>query len=1066
MPLPKYTFVPWLRRGLATEITEADRLGQLPETGTVGRPTLAVELTLDVAPAPGAAAPPRPSVTRNVQILGPGDVASLKREAILRTDPAEGVLGATPDSLAFIEFYDEDLPWRYTPARATSSRLRPWIALLVLTPEEFTLRERGRDQSPVLSFTDDARLPPAEETWAWAHVQLSKEVTDKAAVGTTILSDPDHARSRLLSPRRLIGDAQYHAFLVPAFEAGRLAGLGRPVDGVPAQKPSWGLPVHEADREMPVYHRFSFRTSTTGDFETLARQLVPRAVGDTFGSRLMDVSSPGFGVDDADGATVGLEGALGPPDFAPPKFPAKWSPAAKHVCAILDAGAEAMQPGASDPMIVPPAYGRLHAGRPRVVDARNSAHLAWLAELNLDFRSRAAAGLGSEIVRQRQEELMQRAWEQVGAVEEANKRLREAELARAAAQALMRKHIEPVKDDDRLTLLTAAAQDGLQAPEDLPTVAAANQPVQAGEVPHTASVRAAVDVSQVPAAAQSPAFRRLTRPQRPVMRRLGTDGRTDQFQGDLLSRMDTTTTPPLSVAPPPPDPEAGVELAKVQKAVGDAATMVAAQPLRPFEVFLELAADEVAAQAAANADFAAMAAADMVGPLEARVGQRYPQVSFTPVLPDPHTTERRVWDLVQAVTGIDADGPGRARLSLDEAAFRAEFSDDALGKAHGPVSVVRDGPPPPGATIGRTTCAADVQTFKTNLEDMGKNLAARADPPAAKELQTGRVADHVLAALDPSRTVVDRMKAAVPVIAGRSPNRALAPVQAHPEFTDPLFDSLCGLSQDHIVPNVSDLPRETVTAMEPNRRFIEAFLAGVNFAFNQELLWREYPTDQRGTSFQVFWDTRDAIDAPGRKEIERIHLWSGQLGAQAPSPIPVLVLVIRGELLERFPNTVIHAQRAAFAGGDPMAPRVLDSATPVRNPIFSARLEPDIRLVGFQLGVAEARGRRVAAPATADEPAKTVDPGWFFVFTERPGEPRFGLDAGDPVTPLASWDDLAWSALTGPEGSPFVHIAANQGLTPTQAVSAQWGRTAADHASIFLQSPVILARHASEMLKP
>ena len=53
-----------------------------------------------------------------------------------------------PNYLAFIEFYDEDFLWRYTPARANDARLRPWLALLVLeegaTPDasEFTRNER------------------------------------------------------------------------------------------------------------------------------------------------------------------------------------------------------------------------------------------------------------------------------------------------------------------------------------------------------------------------------------------------------------------------------------------------------------------------------------------------------------------------------------------------------------------------------------------------------------------------------------------------------------------------------------------------------------------------------------------------------------------------------------------------------------------------------------------------------------------------------------------------------------------------------------------------------------
>jgi hypothetical protein len=138
-----------------------------------------------------------------------------------------------------------------------------------------------------------------------------------------------------------------------------------------------------------------------------------------------------------------------------------------------------------------------------------------------------------------------------------------------------------------------------------------------------------------------------------------------------------------------------------------------------------------------------------------------------------------------------------------------------------------------------------------------------------------------------------------------------------------------------------------------------------------------------------------------------------------------------------------------------MAPRVLDPNVPVKDPVFSGRLEPDIRLVGFELGVEEARGRRVG---DSHGPA---DAGWFFVFMERPGEPRFGLDSGD-APPLVSWDDLAWASLD-PAGLPFVRIAANT-LTPTGSVNAIWGRTSADQASILLQSPVLLARHASEML--
>ena len=154
------------------------------------------------------------------------------------------------------------------------------------------------------------------------------------------------------------------------------------------------------------------------------------------------------------------------------------------------------------------------------------------------------------------------------------------------------------------------------------------------------------------------------------------------------------------------------------------------------------------------------------------------------------------------------------------------------------------------------------------------------------------------------------------------------------------------------------------------------------------------------------------------------------------------------------------AQKAAFSPAGPQAPRVIDTAAPVLHPVLTGRLEPDIRLIGFELSIEQAKGRRAAV---AGPPALPADPGYFFVLTERPGEPRFGLDPTGPEAPIGSWNDLSWPLLTAPTGSPFVHLAGNAGLTPA-GNPAVWGRTAADQASILLQSPVIVARHASEML--
>ena len=56
--------------------------------------------------------------------------------------------------------------------------------------------------------------------------------------------------------------------------------------------------------------------------------------------------------------------------------------------------------------------------------AAAGAQPAWLRELNLDPRLRVAAAAGTRVVQERQEQLMARAWEQAGAVNDANALLR------------------------------------------------------------------------------------------------------------------------------------------------------------------------------------------------------------------------------------------------------------------------------------------------------------------------------------------------------------------------------------------------------------------------------------------------------------------------------------------------------------------------------------------------------------------------------------------------------------------------------------------------------------------
>src|SRR5262249_33473625 len=108
--------------------------------------------------------------------------------------------------------------------------------------------------------------------------------------------------SRLLSPRHLQPNSAYQVFLVPAFEGGRLAGLGKPTVGVPAQKPAWD---GSSGAELPFYFDWSFCTGEDVDFEELVQLLDPRVLNKRIGIRLMDCKKPGF-------VLVGSDGLLRP----------------------------------------------------------------------------------------------------------------------------------------------------------------------------------------------------------------------------------------------------------------------------------------------------------------------------------------------------------------------------------------------------------------------------------------------------------------------------------------------------------------------------------------------------------------------------------------------------------------------------------------------------------------------------------------------------------------------------------------------------------------------------------
>ena len=163
-----------------------------------------------------------------------------------------------------------------------------------------------------------------------------------------------------------------------------------------------------------------------------------------------------------------------------------------------------------------------------------------------------------------------------------------------------------------------------------------------------------------------------------------------------------------------------------------------------------------------------------------------------------------------------------------------------------------------------------------------------------------------------------------------------------------------------------------------------------------------------------------------------------------------LVLLIRGELLRRYPNSVIYAVKAVVREDGQF------DVSDERHPLFRGTLKPDVTFLGFDL-------KREDAIAIAD-------PSWFFIIQEQPTEPRFGLDAADPPPELKTWNNLSWQHLVKPgdDLKALSHATINPVLPDIQKLSdidkAKWGRNSAHQAYITLQRPVRIAIHAREMI--
>jgi hypothetical protein len=899
-------FTSWVRRGAAGAIIEVD-----PGSGPFPGPALfrpSVTLSLDGTPQPAIAGPA-------ITMLGPEAVVGVSSSAVVRTEPSNGARGVEDNYLPLVELARPDLPWMFTPAQVNGqNRLRPWMVLIVVDSSKVDLKPG----SPLKTITvNDIDLPDLNESWAWAHAQVTVDSTDPSVAANELVpASGASAVSRFLCPRRLQADTSYLACLVPATLPGVQAGLGLPVDPGSAIAPAWIAGAGQ-DTVLPVYYSWRFSTGADGDFKSLVQRLVgtPASGIQGFATRTVDMSAPWqTPPEPGTGMTIPLQGALSGGAEAVPTFTgpvlADFQTRLTNVLNFPDSKDPAGNPNFS--AVAPPIYGGRHAG---VANVPTTA--GWLQTLNLDPERRIAAAFGARYVQENQEFLMQQAWNQVGAVQEANRLQALTELAAAVADRLHVRHIQNFTPSQLFSVAAPARTRVLVAAASTLQARTAATPLAAG----TATV----------------AFSRFARPLGPIgIRAFNRVAPTVIANG--LSGAVMVTRPPVEL---------------------DGITALMPAPPIP------------------------------AGATGSTIG--------------------RGW---QSVTTIEKSMPPVA---------------DLTGLRQGVNQGIK-----PVTGIGL---------------DSGKPILLFFQPPPVP-IPAPSLADTLTAALQPSIGIFKRYGGRVSVppqlnSPGLPSNRPTR-VMAYPQFTAPLALDLIKNHLEWLVPGMGNFPDNKVTLMETNGAFVEAFLAGANHEMNRLLLWREYPTDQRGTPFQYFWPRPDR-----NPDIPPMTNWDLEtpLGSNSGGgPLEnIIVVLVRGEILQRYPQTMVYAAPAINSG---VSMTIDTDITHWMSAQFLVKIDAKTTVFAYKLTLADVKSNGGG--------------GYYFVFSEPVTGPRFNFDVNPTPVPLQDWNDLGWDQVSPSQARGFAM--AGLAIAPPAGADPRWNNDSADTARIAFARPFRVGYHADQLL--
>lgn len=436
--MAKIYVLPYYRKGLSNSITSSGQLKQ-------HRATLKVNLGVELDKKVDHTRVEKLLDGQEIQLMGPADVKWVQKKAISRISPPEGAKTRLfKEYLPYVEFFEEDLPWRYTPVATTDADFRPWMTLIAVKEDEvsFHVNSNGTKLATLQIGSEERYgeiFPNAKLLFNVAHVQIDSAVeVTRENVNDLLDENPDCGISRILCTSILEENSSYVALLIPTYELGRLAGLGLSVDDVRLGKCAWeNLLANQNQRPngltFPVYFKWKFRTSIVkADFKTLASRLF--FTGEKEYDQMkayMDVDISQSGLEDVyfdEEKVMDVPAALmlDKKNLKPRKEDDSYTTALKDLLELNpvlkenETGEINME---EDPWIVPPVYGARHLLTTQAQFANNQIDV--VKEVNLQLKNRVAAGMGSAIVKKNQEQFVNRAWKKVEKINQLNQAIRE-----------------------------------------------------------------------------------------------------------------------------------------------------------------------------------------------------------------------------------------------------------------------------------------------------------------------------------------------------------------------------------------------------------------------------------------------------------------------------------------------------------------------------------------------------------------------------------------------------------------------------------------------------------------